>query len=272
MDILDPATMWRHAHDTRAVERTARRLAKAMGLRCATWHREEKDRWLVLRSPRHKGEHRPRVYLSAGIHGDEAASVWGALAWLAEASDWLEKIDLTLIPCLNPWGLRHNTRTDAVGRDLNRYYNRSRVVMIAAHRALMQAHGPFDLALTLHEDYDAAGFYLYEVSGQRERWGERILLDVAQVCPVDLRAKIEGRRAQRGVIARNLRGKRWRSFFQKFGLPEAVHLAIQGTARVYTLESPSELAFSQRVEAHQLAVKASVGCLMGNRSTVPPRA
>lgn len=140
--------------------------------------------------------------------------------------------------------------------------------MISAHRALIQAQGSFDLALTLHEDYDAAGFYLYEISGQRELWGQRILAAVPPVCPVDLRKKIEGRRAAGGVIARNVRGNRWRNFFQKFGLPEAVYLASQGTKRVYTLESPSELAFEQRVAAHRLAVEAALECLHRQGSAV----
>jgi len=100
---------------------------------------------------------KPSVYLSAGIHGDEPASVEGLIVWaessLNKTADW----NWMIFPCLNPWGLERNVRFDEEGRDLNRFYNSRKIPQIAAQRDLMKGKR-FDLAITLHEDYDARGF------------------------------------------------------------------------------------------------------------------
>ena len=57
--------------------------------------------------------HAPRIYLSAGIHGDESASTEALLAWAENNSETLQSLQLLIFPCLNPWGLVHNKRGDA---------------------------------------------------------------------------------------------------------------------------------------------------------------
>src|SRR6185312_15028223 len=62
-----------------------------------------------------------RIYLSAGIHGDEPAGPLAALQLLQE-NRWPENVDLWFCPCLNPIGFTLNTRENSRGIDLNREY------------------------------------------------------------------------------------------------------------------------------------------------------
>src|SRR5580704_8945808 len=65
------------------------------------------------------------IYFSAGIHGDEPASTEALITWAERLGRKLSRLPLLLLPCLNPWGLVHNIRTDSQGNDLNRSFHRT---------------------------------------------------------------------------------------------------------------------------------------------------
>jgi hypothetical protein len=198
---------------------------------------------IVVRSEDHDPK-MPSVYLSAGIHGDEPAAVEGLVRW-AEAS--LEKFkawNWMIFPCLNPWGLERNIRFDAEKRDLNRFYDSRKVPQIVAQRALMKGRR-FDTAATLHEDYDARGFYLYEVAAKRPHWGESLCGELTSVIAPDPRPKIDGHSARKGLIRRRITPDLMK------GHPEAFLLHFQHAARTFTLETPSEDSLDRRVQAQE---------------------
>jgi hypothetical protein len=67
----------------------------------------------------------PGIYVSAGIHGDEAGATEGFFRWAARGG--LEEllardIPFFLAPVLNPWGIANNRRHNADGIDLNRQF------------------------------------------------------------------------------------------------------------------------------------------------------
>ncbi len=62
-----------------------------------------------------------RVYVSAGIHGDEPAGPL-ALLQLVQENRWPANVDVWLCPCLNPTGFPLNQRENYQGLDLNRQY------------------------------------------------------------------------------------------------------------------------------------------------------
>src|SRR5579863_5315868 len=64
---------------------------------------------------------RPRIYLSAGIHGDEPAPPLALLA-LLESGAFDTRAVWFLCPMLNPGGLALGTRESPEGIDLNRDY------------------------------------------------------------------------------------------------------------------------------------------------------
>ncbi len=193
--------------------------------------------------PRRRCEGAPALYLSAGIHGDEPAATEALVTWAAKRSSALNRCEFLIFPCLNPWGLRHNNRHDANGRDLNRGYHRRDVPVITAQKALLRGR-KFDAALMLHEDFDGHGVYIYEIPGPHPCWGEQLLAAAAKHLPRESRSTVEGRRCRKGlirprVIPRNLPGH-----------PEALFLASTHTQRSLTFETPSEFSMGARVCAH----------------------
>ena len=62
---------------------------------------------------------RKRIYISAGIHGDEPAGPLAARQ-LVEENLWPPDVEIVLFPCLNPTGFPLNRRENAQEIDLNR--------------------------------------------------------------------------------------------------------------------------------------------------------
>jgi len=246
------------AHDYVYLARRWRSLARRAGLRCEPFVTVDGFELLCARSPALQTE--GGIYLSAGIHGDEPASTEGLLYWAELNLKYLRQIPLLLLPCLNPWGLIHNRRVDPEGRDLNRSYHLDDVPLIKAHKELLKGF-TFAFAMCLHEDYDAQGVYLYEVRPREEQAdrqiGSELLAAAGYYVPVDLREKIEGRKASQGSIKRRIRHKQFPV------MPEAAYLAFNHSAHTITLETPSEYELGARVQAQAAAIQRAVEIVLG---------
>ena len=193
-----------------------------------------------------------RIYLSAGIHGDEPAAPLAALRLIQE-SRWPDNVEIFLLPCLNPVGFTLNRRENAGGVDLNRDYRNPKSVEARAHIAWLERQPRFDLYLCLHEDWEAHGFYLYEQNpDQRPSLAEKIIAAVAPVCPVDMSENIEGRAAHGGIIRPNL------SPAERPDWPEAFYHITHTSRQGYTLEAPSDFPLAVRVNALVAAVNAAM--------------
>ena len=94
---------------------------------------------------------RSRIYLSAGIHGDEPAPPL-ALLELIEAGVFDSRAVWFICPLLNPLGFTRGTRENADGLDLNRDYKHLRSAEIQAHRGWLRRQPNFDLTFCVHED------------------------------------------------------------------------------------------------------------------------
>jgi len=193
-----------------------------------------------------------RIYLSAGIHGDEPAAPLAALRLLRE-NLWPANAEITLIPCLNPSGYMANRRENSMGLDLNRDYRDSQSQEIRAHIAWLTPQANFDLCLCLHEDWESHGFYLYELNPEnRPSLAAAMIAAVAQVCPIDLSPVIEGREAHGGIIRPSL-DARTRPLW-----PEAFWLIQNKTRHSYTLEAPSDFPLATRVNALTVATHTAL--------------
>jgi protein MpaA len=238
-------------HDVDWVHRRVRELGAAAGLRFEVLHGAESDAVVSLHSPAEEAG--KRVYLSAGLHGDEPAGVLALLLWLEDFGRWRGKFAFDIFPCLNPWGLRRNLRTDSTGVDLNRAYGgNGSHALIAAHETFIAAQAGYDLALLLHEDYDAWGAYVYEVTAEPDLWSPHLLAAASPHCPVDPRLLIDESEATQGVIAVDLTGELDTREF------EAAHLFHSGSRRVLTVETPSELDLFQRAQAHLAMIESGL--------------
>lgn len=238
----ESAVLWR-VHDYGHLIARWRSVAARAGLRMDVFAEADGYPLYVAGSARRAG--RPSLYLSAGIHGDEAASTEGLLAWMTRRADAVARsgADVLVFPCLNPWGLVNNSRTDAAGKDLNRAFRRRDVPQIEAQKELIGAR-VFDAAVMLHEDFDACGVYIYEIPRARPFWGERILAAAARHVPAEPRPRVEGRRCRGGIVRTRVTPETLRDH------PEAFYVHFGHTRRCLTIETPSEFAIERRVAAH----------------------
>ena len=192
------------------------------------------------------------IYISAGIHGDEPAGPLAVQALLRENA-WPADADLWLCPCLNPTGFPLNTRESAEGVDLNRDYKHLRAAEVRAHIAWLEQQPRFDLCLCLHEDWEAHGFYVYELNPDHlPSLAERMVEAVRAICPIDHSPIIDDREAKGGIIRPNI-DPAMRPLWA-----EAFYLYQHKTRLGYTLEAPSDFPLPTRVAALVQAVKAAL--------------
>ena len=219
------------------------------------WHRDffstpENCELLAFRrqsvAPRH------RIYLSSGMHGDEPAGPLAVLELLRQ-NRWPDTVDIWLCPCLNLTGFQAGRRENALGIDLNRDYKHLRTPEIRTHTAWLEKQPQFDLCLCLHEDWEAHGFYLYELNpDHRASFAEDVVRAVEKSCPIDHSPLIDGREARGGMIRPDIdpdKRPEW---------PEAFYLITHKTRQSYTLESPSDFPLDLRVQALVVGVQTAI--------------
>jgi protein MpaA len=247
-----PIRFLRHdrAHDYKFLMRRWRAVAAAAELQVKKYSEAGGCNLYCLASRRKKTD-APSIYLSAGIHGDEAAATEGLVEWAQANTGALRTLNALIFPCLNPWGLVNNSRRDPDGRDLNRSFHTSAVPQIAAQMKWLTGCA-FDLALNLHEDYDALGLYIYELQRIKPYWGEILLEAAAEHIPLDSRQKIEGRSARGGIVRRAITPDLMPEW------PEAFVLYFQNAARIFTIETPSEFHLDDRVDAQFKVISKAV--------------
>jgi len=193
----------------------------------------------------------PRIYVSAGIHGDEPAPPLALLSMI-ESGEFDARAVWFVCPMLNPQGLARGTRENASGTDLNRDYRHLASPEVQAHVRWLARQPNFDLAVCVHEDWEAAGFYLYELNPDgRPSLAGPMIAAASRVCAIERSPMIEGREAKGGVIrpALNpLEREKW---------PESIYLQVNHTRLSYTIETPSSLPLATRVEALRAALGAA---------------
>ncbi len=201
------------------------------------------------------------VALSAGVHGDEPAAPW---ALLSLVRDGLldRRFGYRIWACSNPSGYERGTRENADGADINRSFERGGTTPEA--RAIVTANRDrtFALALDLHEDYEAHGFYAYEpvtaegplVASAIVEAMDRAAFPVEELddefdlgYPPDARHL---RRLERGIVYPD--PDRERAYFS--GRPYSLYLLRRAARRVATLETPRRRPWHERIAMHRLAV------------------
>lgn len=238
--------------DVRRVLNEIESVSRHLGWKRDVFHSVKDFDLVALHRQNRQTQEPGKIYISAGIHGDEPAGPLAALRLLSE-DRWPANAEIFLLPCLNPVGFTLNRRENEQGRDLNRDYRNSVSGEIRAHVAWLERQPGFDLYLCLHEDWESHGFYLYEQNPDRKiSRAEQIIAAVEKVCPVDQSEMIEGRPAQHGIIRPNILPH------ERPDWPEAFYLITHKSRQGYTLEAPSDFPLPTRVNALVAAVHAAL--------------
>jgi hypothetical protein len=196
---------------------------------------------------------RPRVYVSTGMHGDEPAPPWALLRLLEEGffdghCTWF------LCPLLNPTGFLKGTRENFAVVDLNRDYKTLQAAETVAHVAWLQYQPRFDLVLCGHEDWEAQGFYLYELNLGGHPTLAPAMIDAARAhSAIESAAMIDGRESAEPGIIRPVSDPQLRDTW-----PEALYLAYKHSTLNYTTETASTQPLEQRITTQAAVIKAAL--------------
>jgi protein MpaA len=201
----------------------------------------------------------PRLYLSAGIHGDEISGPLALLEMIRQPG-FFAGFDVVMFPILNPNGLARGVRANWDEIDLNRDYRALKSREISSHVETLLTLGRFDAALMLNEDYEGIGAYIYELNDTLDpELGAKVIAAMGLHVPIDMRPEIEEAVARHGVISR-------RDLIAKLGpiedrpeWAEAIYLLVHHTDAAYTTETPKPFPIEARVKAQIAAVETVMG-------------
>ncbi len=200
---------------------------------------------------------RPRLYLSAGIHGDEPAPPL-ALLRMMETGVFDHRATWFICPLLNPTGFTLGTRENSDAVDLNRDYKDLRTAEITAHVRWLERQPSFDTTFCLHEDWESTGFYLYELNPDGLHTLADTLIAAARVHgPIETASVIDGREIHEPGIIRPVSDPLMRETW-----PEAIYLRHHHTRLSYTLETSSAQPLEQRITTQVAAVTTALAALV----------
>jgi murein peptide amidase A len=201
-----------------------------------------------------KGNRR-RALISAGIHGDEPSGVQAICSFLEtnRFSNYSTEWELTFLPCLNPYGYEYGTRENHKDEDLNRLFKHESPPPEVKF-AMSSFDKKYDLTIELHEDSTTHGYYLYQkgTHDEDEGLGSKITQAVENIMPINLDPEIDGHIAQRGIIVPD------NDYNTMDWWPMALYSLSKGSRRCLTLESAPKFSMERRIEAHLLAINASL--------------
>jgi protein MpaA len=200
---------------------------------------------------------RPRVYLSAGMHGDEPAPPW-ALLRLAQAGVFDARCTWFICPLVNPTGFLRKTRENVDGIDLNRDYRTPQTREIRAHVRWLKGQPNFDLAICLHEDWESAGFYLYELNPFNQATLAHVMLEAARVHgAIEAATLIDGRESAEPGIIRPVSDPLLRETW-----PETIYLRTHHGPLNYTIETASTDPLERRITTQCAVLQAALAAFL----------
>lgn len=209
---------------------------------------------LVLENARAAAGESGGLYISAGVHGDECAPVWALLQWAESDPSIFRTAPLVIFPCLNPHGLVENTRRDHRGIDLNRCFEDTDDPLIRAWQTFLEGRH-FEVAVNLHEDYDAGGIYLYELA-RGDSPGNKLLEACEELIPREMASKVDGSDFHNGLLSHS--GDLQKLVEEELGggYPEAILLFLKYAENSFTFETPSEFDLLVRIQTQEVFIAA----------------
>lgn len=188
-----------------------------------------------------------RLGIFGGLHGDEEATVLGALAFLEKLHaqpELARGYELFVYPVCNPTGFADDTRWSRAGVDLNRQFWRDSAEpeIVLLERQLVNL--AFDGIIALHADDTSPGLYGFVKGHALTRHVlEPALARAAGVLPRNFDRSIDNFEADAGIIQAGYPGV--------LSAPPAQH------PRPFEIvfETPALAPLEQQTEAHSLALE-----------------
>ena len=225
------------ALDTPSIKTDLLGTSEGYPIHCVSLRRSKSERWILV---------------IGGTHGDEPAGVEAALACLERGmEEESTSLNIAVIPCLNPHGYVHETRTTRAGIDLNWAFDQIHVPEIEIIHRFVDGRR-FEAVIDFHEDWESPGYYLYELRRDVPAMGHEIVRAVEPVCPINTDPIIEGDPANAGVIHPDIDDGR----LKDRGEAIPINLYKRHTNHLITSETPTARPMSERVQAHLNALAA----------------
>ena len=242
-------------------EALVHRLKKTLPDSIETYHTNQKSTYPLIKIVLGKGNPQ-RVLISAGIHGDEPGSVESLLSFLQDKHylPYINKWEITLLPCINPHGYEFGTRENHQGKYLNRLFKMDEPpIEVFFAQSILSI--PFELTIELHEDNESTGYYLYQkgIDAKDDELGIEILDAIKNIMPINLDDEIDGSSANHGVIGKNI------DISSMDWWPMALYGLSKGVERCLTLETASQFNMVTRVNAHLTAIKTALNYFSNKR-------
>lgn len=210
--------------------------------------------WAVSRQP--VSPAKCRCLVVGGVHGNEPAGTEAALQFITQLiadPNLYPETAFDIIPLANPWGWVHNRRRNYERYDLNRDFARFHTQETRLIRDFLRGKR-FDLALDLHEDNSANGFYVYQYAEEDPRPARDLIAqERAAGHSIAQKARMVILTARDGVI----RAPMWTLYFVRGIRTMSIGniLRLDYSDRAYTLETPSSFPMEKRVDMDLLALR-----------------
>ncbi len=201
---------------------------------------------------------RPRLLISAGIHGDEPSGVFALATMLRDpkTTKHFSNKPIDILPLLNPQGFAEKTREDLEDQDLNRYFGDHEQVDEPEECTLLKSYFSrkkyhYNFFLSLHEDTERKMFYLYDTGNSQQSSPVRNLFTIAKNMNIANYSGLDdpelGNIAQNGYIT--VTPKDISPTFEEYISRHNI------ARRVITLEIPGLLSLEQKIAFAQATIK-----------------
>lgn len=202
-----------------------------------------------------------RALISAGIHGDEPGGVESICSFLEQNcfTPYKNEWEVTLLPCINPYGYEFGVRENYEGKDLNRLFKVDEPPLEVSF-AQSFLNTSFDLTIELHEDNESSGYYLYQkgLDDKEDALGFEILRSVESIMPINLNNEIDGSKAHKGIIEKDI------DISNMDWWPMAFYGLSKGARKVLTLETATQFDLETRIQAHLTAIQTALKHFSGD--------
>lgn len=210
--------------------------------------------WVVSYLPGPAPDH--HLLFCAGIHGNEPAAVEVMIRFiekLAKNENKFSNYSIDIIPLINPWGWSHDLRFNQQGIDVNRdfaSFESQEAVLISEFTAKKR----YDLIIDCHEDPDASGFYLYQYANRNQKLSREIIEAIRTLdYPIEQDVNMIILKTDDGLINAPL----WGLYYMKLTgqLSMTNYFRLNNSNLVYTIETPTELPWEDRIIMQQKAIE-----------------